>query len=187
MGCENETCGKYRTTSSRLTKRRSGLLGSRVSRSSCTCISRAVTFPIGYRMISHVVLGPKSRTFTSCGETFLARKPMWSKIFMPTAYSISIPIWHGSSHISKVSDCRKRTIIVVGGDNGEAFFEHGFAAHASALYNEVVKVPLIIYGPGLSPGVDDRPAQTSRYPSNNLGHTRPASTSKLSGNHALEP
>ena len=50
------------------------------------------------------------------------------------------------------------TVIVVGGDNGEAFYEHGFAAHASSLYNEVMKVPMIIRAPGLAPGLDDRPA-----------------------------
>ena len=51
-----------------------------------------------------------------------------------------------------------RTVFVLGGDNGEAFYEHGFAAHANALFNEVMKVPLTIRAPGLQPGPDDRPA-----------------------------
>jgi arylsulfatase A-like enzyme len=50
------------------------------------------------------------------------------------------------------------TVIVIGGDNGEAFYEHGFAAHASWLFDEVVKVPMLIRAPGLPPGPDDRPA-----------------------------
>jgi arylsulfatase A-like enzyme len=50
------------------------------------------------------------------------------------------------------------TIFVIGGDNGEAFYEHGFSAHASSLFNEVVKVPMIIRAPGLAAGTDDRPA-----------------------------
>lgn len=50
------------------------------------------------------------------------------------------------------------TVIVIGGDNGEAFYEHGFAAHASWLFDEVVKVPMIVRAPGLQAGVDDRPA-----------------------------
>jgi len=50
------------------------------------------------------------------------------------------------------------TVFVIGGDNGEAFYEHGFAAHASTLINEVVKVPMIIRAPGLEPGPDPRPA-----------------------------
>ena len=51
-----------------------------------------------------------------------------------------------------------RTVIVIGGDNGEAFNEHGFSAHASWLFNEVVKVPMLIKAPGLAPGLDHRPA-----------------------------
>jgi arylsulfatase A-like enzyme len=51
-----------------------------------------------------------------------------------------------------------KTMIVIGGDNGEAFYEHGFSAHASWLFDEVVKVPMIIRAPGVEPGLDDRPA-----------------------------
>lgn len=50
------------------------------------------------------------------------------------------------------------TVFVIGGDNGEAFYEHNFSAHASSLFNEVVKVPMIIRAPDLAPGVDNRPA-----------------------------
>ena len=50
------------------------------------------------------------------------------------------------------------TLIVVGGDNGEAFYEHGFTSHASYLFNEVMKVPMIVRAPGLEAGRDDRPA-----------------------------
>ncbi|HEY3044181.1 MAG TPA: sulfatase [Vicinamibacterales bacterium] len=50
------------------------------------------------------------------------------------------------------------TVFVIGGDNGEAFYEHNFSAHASSLFNEVVKVPMIIRAPDLAPGLDNRPA-----------------------------
>ena len=50
------------------------------------------------------------------------------------------------------------TLIVIGGDNGEAFYEHGFASHATALFNEVVKVPMIIRVPGMAAMEDVRPA-----------------------------
>ena len=33
------------------------------------------------------------------------------------------------------------TIIVLTGDHGQAFYEHGFASHASAIFDEVMKVP----------------------------------------------
>jgi arylsulfatase A-like enzyme len=52
-----------------------------------------------------------------------------------------------------------RTVVVVTGDHGQAFYEHGFAAHASALFDEVMRVPLVIRAPDLGPGLDGRPAQ----------------------------
>lgn len=51
------------------------------------------------------------------------------------------------------------TVIVITSDHGQAFYEHGFASHASAIFNEVMKVPLIIRSPGLEPGIDHRLAQ----------------------------
>lgn len=45
------------------------------------------------------------------------------------------------------------------GDHGQAFYEHGFSAHANLPFIELVRVPLIIRAPGLAPGIDDRPAQ----------------------------
>jgi arylsulfatase A-like enzyme len=52
-----------------------------------------------------------------------------------------------------------RTVVVVTGDHGEAFYEHGSAAHANGVYQEVIRVPLVVRAPGLEPGRDDRPAQ----------------------------
>jgi arylsulfatase A-like enzyme len=52
-----------------------------------------------------------------------------------------------------------RTLVVVSGDHGEAFYEHGSAAHANGVYDEVMRVPLVIRAPGLEPGRDARPAQ----------------------------
>jgi arylsulfatase A-like enzyme len=51
------------------------------------------------------------------------------------------------------------TIIVLTGDHGQAFYEHGFASHASAIFNEVMKVPLVIRAPQLKPGTEDGVAQ----------------------------
>lgn len=44
-----------------------------------------------------------------------------------------------------------RTLLVVTGDTGQAFMEHGFSAHAGPLFEEVVRVPMIIHGPGIVP------------------------------------
>jgi arylsulfatase A-like enzyme len=51
-----------------------------------------------------------------------------------------------------------KTLVVVSADHGEAFFEHGFAAHASSIYDEVMRVPLIVRTPGGSSTADRRPA-----------------------------
>ncbi len=67
------------------------------------------------------------------------------------------------------SGLMEHTIIVVSGDSGEAFYEHGFSAHANKIYNEVMLVPLIIRAPGLSPGMSVVPAQHVDIPSTVLG------------------
>ncbi len=41
-----------------------------------------------------------------------------------------------------------RTLIIVTGDHGDEFFEHGNKGHRSTLYEEVIRVPLIIRRPG---------------------------------------
>src|SRR4029450_7465633 len=51
------------------------------------------------------------------------------------------------------------TIIVLTGDHGQAFYEHGFASHASAIFDEVMKVPLVIRAPQVKPGTEVRLAQ----------------------------
>jgi arylsulfatase A-like enzyme len=40
---------------------------------------------------------------------------------------------------------KKRVIVIVVGDHGEAVGQHGFLAHASSLYEEQVRVPLLVY------------------------------------------
>jgi arylsulfatase A-like enzyme len=53
----------------------------------------------------------------------------------------------------------ERTLLVVTGDTGQAFYEHGFVAHANMVFNEVMQVPLVLRVPGSEGGVDQRPAQ----------------------------
>ncbi len=59
----------------------------------------------------------------------------------------------------KANNKWSNTLVVLTGDHGQAFYEHGFASHASAIYDEVMKVPLIIRAPGLKPGRENRLAQ----------------------------
>jgi arylsulfatase A-like enzyme len=44
-----------------------------------------------------------------------------------------------------------RTAIVLTSDHGEEFAEHGFRRHGPTLYDEVTRVPLILWGPSLLP------------------------------------
>ncbi|HEV8409440.1 MAG TPA: sulfatase-like hydrolase/transferase, partial [Gemmatimonadaceae bacterium] len=52
------------------------------------------------------------------------------------------------------------TIVVVLGDHGEAFYEHGFGAHASELFSEVTHVPLIVHVPARRAAIDSLPASS---------------------------
>ncbi len=50
------------------------------------------------------------------------------------------------------------TILVLTSDHGEAFFEHGDHGHGWSVYGEVLRVPLIVWAPGLAkPGVVREP------------------------------
>ena len=59
-----------------------------------------------------------------------------------------------------------RTVIVFTSDHGEEFLEHGRCFHLTTLYREVLHVPLIISGPGLTRGREGRlvPASVSIAP-----------------------
>jgi arylsulfatase A-like enzyme len=45
-----------------------------------------------------------------------------------------------------------RSIVIVTGDHGEEFWEHGGLMHGTNLYNETVRVPLIVVAPGIEAG-----------------------------------
>ena len=46
-------------------------------------------------------------------------------------------------------------LVIVAGDHGEAFGEHGEIAHSVFLYDTTLRVPLIIAGPGFGAGAPD--------------------------------
>jgi arylsulfatase len=45
-----------------------------------------------------------------------------------------------------------RSLVLLTSDHGEEFFEHGGFEHGHALYQELLHVPLILWGPGVAPG-----------------------------------
>lgn len=54
------------------------------------------------------------------------------------------------------------TIIL--GDHGEFLGEHRLIEHSKDVYEEALRVPLIVRGPGFAPGVDDGPITTRDVP-----------------------
>jgi arylsulfatase A-like enzyme len=47
------------------------------------------------------------------------------------------------------------TLLIVSGDTGQAFYEHGFCSHANQLYDEVMQVPLVVHYPGVKHEVSE--------------------------------
>lgn len=66
-------------------------------------------------------------------------------------------ILYTDGYISKLLDSFREygildeTLVVVFGDHGDEFFEHGSMAHGHSLYNELIHVPLILRRPGIIP------------------------------------
>jgi len=54
-----------------------------------------------------------------------------------------------------------RTIVIVAGDHGEAFGEHGHSHHLSSLYDEQIHVPLVVWVPGHPGGRRATPTSTA--------------------------
>lgn len=54
------------------------------------------------------------------------------------------------------------TAILVVGDHGESLGDHGEAQHGYLLYQGAMHVPLVIAGPGVTPGVSDLPVSIRR-------------------------
>ena len=48
-------------------------------------------------------------------------------------------------------DLAQRTLVVIVGDHGEEFWEHGGVEHGHTVYDEIVKVPFLIRLPGVLP------------------------------------
>jgi arylsulfatase A-like enzyme len=53
----------------------------------------------------------------------------------------------------ELSGRRDRTFVVFTSDHGEAFGEHGNFLHGQGFYDEVSRVPLLLAGPGVPPGM----------------------------------
>jgi arylsulfatase A-like enzyme len=71
--------------------------------------------------------------------------------------------------IALVRKRRPGAIVIVVADHGEEFGEHGGRYHGTTLYEEQVRVPLIVMVPGVAPHVIAGPAQIIDIPATILG------------------
>lgn len=85
---------------------------------------------------------------------------------------------------------RGRVVLILTGDHGEEFLEHGLIGHGSHVYGESVEVPLVLWGPGIVPhGRVGGPVENARLFSvvrDLLGVEEPLPEGALAG-FALEP
>ncbi len=51
----------------------------------------------------------------------------------------------------------ERALVVMVGDHGEELWDHGGGEHGQTFFDEVMRVPLLMWGPGVVPGQDPRP------------------------------
>lgn len=56
------------------------------------------------------------------------------------------------------------TIVVIAADHGDQFGEHGLQGHGNSLYLDLLHVPLVIFGPGVSRGRIDAPVSLRDLP-----------------------
>ena len=55
--------------------------------------------------------------------------------------------------------------VVILADHGEYLGDHGYQGHSQDLYEQVLHIPLLVRSPGVQPGRDDAPVQTTDVPS----------------------
>ncbi|MDP6963375.1 MAG: sulfatase-like hydrolase/transferase, partial [Planctomycetota bacterium] len=55
--------------------------------------------------------------------------------------------------LSKIEDSGRETIVILTSDHGEHFGEHDLMKHGNSLYQENLRVPFFMYGPGIPEGL----------------------------------
>ena len=65
--------------------------------------------------------------------------------------------WIGELATTVRTHFPKRGYLIIAADHGEAFGEHGTTLHSKTVYEELVHVPLVVWGPDVEPRrIDDR-------------------------------
>lgn len=52
-------------------------------------------------------------------------------------------------------------LVILTSDHGEEFFEHGGFEHGHTMFDELLRVPLIVWGPGVAPGREAAPVSVA--------------------------
>jgi arylsulfatase A-like enzyme len=83
------------------------------------------------------------------------------KDFVKAAYDEEISFTDQQvAHFLKQLDERglaEKTLVILTSDHGEEFFEHGSFEHGHSMYQEVLRVPFVVWGPGIDPGRESSP------------------------------
>jgi len=98
----------------------------------------------------------------------LNRGPIWSfppeqLAYLRRLYDLEVEEWDAAfaKLLAGLAEAgvRDSTILVVMGDHGEEFLEHGRVKHGMHLYEELLHIPLVIAGPGVPVGEVADPVQ----------------------------
>ncbi|MBC8327938.1 MAG: sulfatase-like hydrolase/transferase [Planctomycetes bacterium] len=54
--------------------------------------------------------------------------------------------------LERIDGSGRETVLLLTGDHGEQFGEHGLAVHANSVYEPLLRVPFFLRGPGFRPG-----------------------------------
>lgn len=89
-------------------------------------------------------------------ESYVARMSMYERVAVKSLYLAEVAsVDHRVGLLLEALDrggLRDDTLIVFTSDHGEGFGEHGLYLHANSFFSELVHVPLIIAGPGVTSG-----------------------------------
>jgi arylsulfatase A-like enzyme len=83
-------------------------------------------------------------------------------------------------------DQLKNTWIILTADHGEEFGEHGELGHGHNLYRTSTQVPLVLWGPGITPGISAAPVSLRNIPATVMRWVRPQAASRFPGTSLLD-
>ncbi len=103
--------------------------------------------------------GPEKLPFNLKFNSFPPEKaPLVKEVYANSLAYVDYQLGKLIDHLKR-SGKWNRTIVLVTGDTGQAFYEHGFAAHANKIFDEAMRVPLVIRAPELGHYIDEQLAQ----------------------------